>query len=275
MGRFTVRLSTAAIIHPSDWPHYTADWQRVSELDFVMRSGERSRSVKKKHERHVTKRDRAMVDFVARYRIGTEAIFQQLYFTHQDSRENVVRVVRRLEKRGLLHKVDCGARFSYVVITRRGLRLMGLPSRTPRPLTEQSLPVVLAIASYCAHQRLRRLTNQEFRELYPELWRPGLKSSNYVLVETDEGLKLTMLIADRGGAARRIRERVRRVITQRSQLPAFVSLISARRFRIVVLTGFAEQQKKIAAQIARSGFDPVEVDSALVPDLADMLTMRR
>ena len=231
--------------------------------------------MKKKHERHLTERDRAMVGFVARYRIGTESIFHQLYFDPQDTLENVSRVVRRLEKRGLLRKVLCGTEFTYVVMTKRGLRLLGLPPRTPRPLTEQSLPVVLSIASYCAREGIRRLTNQEFFQLYPELWRPGLKSSNYALVNSDDGVKLAMMIVDRGGAARRIRERVRRVIAQRGRLPAFVSLMSEKRFRVVVLTGFPEQQRKIDERIAKCKFAPVEVVSDLVPDLGDILTMRR
>jgi hypothetical protein len=84
-----------------------------------------------------------------------------------------------------------------------------------------------------------------------------------------------MLIIDRGGAARRIRARVRRVIKQRSGLPNFVALMNARRFRIVVLTGLPEQQSKIDRQIERESFGPVEVLSALVPDLAEILTMRR
>lgn len=229
----------------------------------------------KKFERYLTKRDRKIVDFVARYRVGTEAIFQRLYFLPEDHPEKIRRVLRRLEKRGLLRKVTCGTSLEYFVVTRRGLRLLGLPPRTPRPLTEQSLPVLLAVASYCAEQNLRRLTNVEFCELYPELWRPGLRSSSYVLMEDGNGLKLAMLVVDRGGAARRIRSRVRRVISQRSGLPHFAALMRSGRFRIVVLTGLPQQQAKIDRQIKRESFSPVEVISALVSDLAEILTMRR
>ena len=45
--------------------------------------------------------------------------------------------------------------------------------------------------------------------------------------------------------------------------------------RIVVLTGFAEQQAKIDRQIQRESFGPVEVRSAIVPDLAELLTLTR
>jgi hypothetical protein len=135
--------------------------------------------------------------------------------------------------------------------------------------------VLLAVASYCVHQNLRRLRNAEFRELYPELWRRGLGASSYVLVDVPEGLKLAMLVVDRGGGARRIRGRIRRIISQRSGLPHFVALMNAGRFRVVVLTGFPEQQAKIDRQVERESFGPVEVVSALVPDLAEILTLRR
>ncbi len=106
-----------------------------------------------------------------------------------------------------------------------------------RPLTEQSLPVALAVAEYCVASGYHRVTSQEFQAIYPELWWPGSRASNYVLVRTDKGLVLRMLLVDRGGAARRIRSRVRRVIAQRSRLREFSVLMKAGRFEIVVLTG--------------------------------------
>ena len=84
-----------------------------------------------------------------------------------------------------------------------------------------------------------------------------------------------MLIVDRGGAARRIQSRVRRIVAQRSGLPEFVELIRSGRFQIVVLTGLPQQKAKIDRQIERNSFGTVEVVSVIVPDLAEILTMRR
>ncbi|MEM7312375.1 MAG: hypothetical protein AAF497_04410 [Planctomycetota bacterium] len=228
-----------------------------------------------KHFRHLTERDIATLAFVARYRIGTASLFLDSVFENRCSVANVNRVVRRLEQRGLLrnHSVDTDLRFC--VLTRRGFEALDLTPRTPRELTEQSLPVVLAIAAYCVRFELQRLTNQEFRESYPELWRPGLRSSNYVLVETSEGVKLEMLLVDRGGAARRIRSRVRRVLNQRESLPAFVSLIRSGRFRICVLTGNEIQKRKIDRQVEGQPFYPVEVNSVVISELSEMLLFKR
>ena len=153
--------------------------------------------------------------------------------------------------------------------------VLGLPPQTPEPLSEQSLPAVLAVAYYCVGHGEQRLTAKEFAELYPSLWQPGMRSSSYVLVDTPDGLKLELLLVDRGGAARRIRSRVRRLIKQRSRLPDFVTLMEVQRFRLNVLTGSKEQRDRICRQVAKESFAPVEVVSTVIPELAQLLLLRK
>lgn len=222
------------------------------------------------HERHLTNRDRQILRFVGRYRAATTPMIRRKFFPNS-SLENAARVVRRLERRELLEVVECGPELSYVLPTRRGLEVAGLEPRSSRPLTEQSLPVVLSVTSYCVDRSLRRLTNSEFCELYPELTKPGLRSSNYVLVESEAGPKLQLLVVDRGGTARRIQGRVRRMIAQRIGLPAFRSLMDAGRFEINVLVGTDEQNKKIKDRIKRHSFGNVQVTTTLVRELGDIL----
>ena len=165
--------------------------------------------------------------------------------------------------------------FTYYTATRHTAAVLNQEPRTPRPLTEQTVPVLLAIAAYCVERGIRRKTSKEFKELYPELWRPGMRSSSYVLFELDGKLRLEMLLVDQGGAAHRINSRVRRLIAQRQSLPAFRSLIKGERFRIAVLTGTPEQQQKIQNRINRRPLGPVTVSTHLIPELADLLTLRR
>ena len=227
------------------------------------------------HERYLTERDLAMLDFVFRYRAGTEDMFSCQFFPETDSHKNVTRVLGRLQGRGLLRKESCDHGLSYYTLTPRGYRALGLAPRTPRPLTEQSLPVVLAVAFYCVGNGLRRLTCKEFTELYPELWRPGMRASNYLLVDIDGKLRLELLLVDRGGAAHRINARVRRVIAQRKGLPKFHALMKAGRFRITVLTGTREQARKIERRVRRRPFGPIEVTTFVIPELADLLMLRK
>jgi hypothetical protein len=222
----------------------------------------------------LSKRDRRVLFFVDRYRLGTSELFSQVFSTGVNPGTNVGRAVRKLVRRGLLRQTEYAPGRSYVVLTRRACRAIGAPDRAPRPLTEQSLPVAMAIALHCVRTGLVRFKDREFRQRYPELWRPGLRSSAYYLVETPEGLKLGMFLVDRGGTARRIKGKIRRLITQRASLPAFVSLIEARRFRVTVLTGSPDQQRNIRRQLGRRWFRGVEVEVALVPELGELLTVQ-
>ena len=227
-----------------------------------------------KHKVYLTQRDRRMLRFVDRYRLATDELFAAVLFDGPHRMTNVARVTRKLVRRGWLRRVKYASGRSYLVLTRRGCRTIGAPDRVPRPLTEHSLPVVLGIATYCVRAGLTRFTDREFRKRYPELWRPGLRSSSYFLVDTPQGLKLGMFLVDRGGTARRLKGKIRRLVTQRKSLPAFASLMKAGRFRVTVLTGLPAQQQNIRRQVARLSFRGVEVEVGLVPDLGELLTTR-
>ncbi len=231
---------------------------------------------KRKH--YLTKRDRQVLLFVARYRAATEDMLRRVFF-HQSPRRThaartVRRLVRRLVRQRLLRQVPLGLGQRYVVLTRRGCRAIKAPDRAPRPLTEQSLPVVLAIAWFCIRTGITRFTDQEFRQRYSELWKAGLRSSAYYLRETPQGLKLGMFLVDRGGTPRRLKGKIRRLITQRALLPAFAALIEAKRFYVTVLTGLPAQQQNLRRQLKRRFFRRVEVEVVLIPELGELLTLR-
>ncbi len=215
---------------------------------------------------YVTRRDRRVLEFVDRYRLGTPELLAIGVFGGGQT-ENVIRVLRKLIRRGYLRRIDIAAGQFYVVLTRRGSGAIGAADRTPRPLTEQSLPTVLAIAAYCVRSGRPRLTDAEFRDRFPELWRPGLRSSRYCLRETDAGLVLTMFIVDRGGTSRRIRSKIRRIGAQRRALPAFHTLMTAGRFQVCVLTSNRHHEQNIRRQLPRLHDQPVDVDVAVVPEL--------
>lgn len=227
------------------------------------------------YEKRLTPRDRRILKFLSRYRAATDLHIATCCFEGTDNIGNVQRVLRRLASRGLLKCIRCGDELMYYVLTRRGFTVLDMRPRTLRSLTEHSLPVVLAVTSYCSTHGLERLTHHELRELFPELWQPGLRSSSYVLSGSDDDVKLEMLLVDRGGTPRRIRSRIRRILHQRSGMPKFVSLINGGCFRLTVLTGTPEQQTKIENQIQRESFEPVEVRTVLVIELASLLLLRR
>jgi hypothetical protein len=227
-----------------------------------------------KRHPYLTRRDRQLLQFVARYRAATEALIRRALFSDASRRANVQRVVRRLVRQGLLHQVSLAPGQKYLVLTRRGCRVLNVSDRAPRPLTEQSLPAVLAIAWFCVRAGVTRFTDYEFRQRYPELWKTGLRSSAYYLTQTPQGLKLGMFLVDRGGTPRRLKGKIRRLITQRASLPAFAALIAAKRFHVTVLTGLPAQQQHLRRHLKRRFFRRVEVEAALIPELGELLTLR-
>lgn len=229
----------------------------------------------KRQVRRVNKRDREILEFVARYRIGTVPLFTGQFFQSQTNPGNVNRVLLRLQRWGLLRRVIAARGYFYFILTRQALALLGEEPRSLRPLTEQTLPVSLAVATYCVENGIRRLTSAEFQKHFSNMWRPGMRSSNYVLVNLEGKLRLEMLLVDRGGAAHRINARVRRVIAQRKGLPKFHTLMKSGRFRITVLTGTVQQEDKIRRRLSRRPFAPIEITTYVIPELAELLMLRR
>lgn len=227
----------------------------------------------KKWKQHLTKRDKAVIKFVARYKAVTLDMVATRFFEGQ-TEKNAGRVIKRLVDRGLLRRVPYFPPRSYVAPTGRGIRTIGFPDFPPRPLTEQSLPVALAVAWYCVQENVERFTNKEFQATFPELWRSALKSSSYYVRETDTGRRLGLFVIDRGGAARRIKGKIKRLVRQRESIPEFMDLIRARRFRVTVLTGMESQKEAIRKQLGRDSFRRVEVETAFIAELGELLTAR-
>lgn len=227
-----------------------------------------------KYERYLTARDKAILDFITRYRIGTNTLVRDSCFQSDVGLKNVDRVLLRLARRDLLRKWPLDVGQWYCTMTRRGLALKDDRAKTPTPLTEQTLPIALATANYCVANGVRRLTRDEFVKRFPEFTRPGICSANYALRKTESGFQLELLVVDRGGAAHRIRSRARRLISQRKDMGPFASLMRAGKFRITVLTATPEQRWKIMRRIGDS-FGPIEVKSFVIPELADLLMLRK
>jgi hypothetical protein len=222
---------------------------------------------------YVTVRDRLILTFIDRYRAATEELLREAVLSRGKRQANVSRIARRLVRSGLIHKVPYGRGKSYLVLTRRGYQAIDVAERRPRPLAEQSLPIVLAIAWHCARTGVTRFTDREFRQRYPELWTTGVRCANYYLLETPQGLQLGMFLVDRGATPRRIKSKIRRLVTQRDKLPLFDELIRSGRFRITVLTGLPAQRQNIRRYLKRHSFWNVEIEVALVPELGDLLTL--
>ena len=117
------------------------------------------------------------------------------------------------------------------------------------------------------------MLTRELRETYPKLWRPEFKCSSYYIFYPEGRKKLGMFLVDRGGAARRIKGKIRQIVTQRELIAEYMSLINARRFQVTVLTGLPRQEERIRRQLGGVWYRGVEVVTEVIPELGELLTM--
>ena len=229
----------------------------------------------RKGTQYLTNRDREILLFVHRFKVATDDLLAQRFFDLDRRNTNVLRVTRKLVNRNLLKRMVLGGRDTYLVLTRRGCKNIGVLDRTPKPMTEQSLPAALAIAHYCVrNDDVERLTSAKFAETYPELHRPGLNSSNYYLTKREGRFVLGLFLVDRGGTTHRIKRKIRKFVAQREDLPHFMSLISGDRVEITVLTGLEGQQRIVERHLGGETHLGIRVRVAMVPELGEMLTMK-
>jgi hypothetical protein len=221
---------------------------------------------------HLTSRDRKILENVYLHRIGTDNTLRRWFFPAVQGNRPVRKVAKRLVERRFLREYEMAPNEFYYILAPRGARAIGVKPCEPRPFTEQSLPSALAIAYYCAATGLKRFTAREFVTKFPEFCSHGLRSSGYFIEENEVGVCLGFFIIDRGATSRVMLTKIRKVISKRYRLRDFALLIQARRFVLVVLTGYAEKKQKLEQAIFRKHRGPVRIRVVVVSELGHLLT---
>jgi len=90
----------------------------------------------RKGTQYLMNRDRDILEFVHRYKVATDDLLAQKFFGLERRNRNVLRVSRKLVERNLLKRMALGGRDTYLVLTRRGCKSIGVLDRSPRPMTE-------------------------------------------------------------------------------------------------------------------------------------------
>jgi hypothetical protein len=163
-------------------------------------------------------------------------------------------VVRRLCEAGYLRSSPLFDNECYFHLTRRATDLLGLHPDLAKPLTEDQKIRAFAILSYCCLHpdgRRDRLTPEEFKRLFPGLYKSGQRVQYYV-VNLNDVPRLGYLKVDRGGNGRwdRAIERCRGDMLKRGALPAFGTLIEERGFEMTLLTSLEQKAEQIRAAVA-------------------------
>ncbi|MGE0528419.1 MAG: hypothetical protein AB7P49_15220 [Bdellovibrionales bacterium] len=220
--------------------------------------------------RQLPDRQRAIIDFVARYRLATDDILHKLFFHGIQSVSTVQKFGSRMSVEGWLDK--------FQAIPRRNVYVLGRKFNQPRSrqgttafFSEQSLPEAIAIMYFCARQQHRRLTVSELRSLDQRLCAAGLRNSAYYVEKRPHKLGLSLMLVDRGSPVRRLIWKVKRLVGQRANRDGYRAWMLDQRFSITILTAFPAKQAQLVAAFAKTDRRLVPVRVALVPEFAPYL----
>lgn len=213
-----------------------------------------------------TDRDLEILRHVARYRLSTRELLQQLFFPDATP-SAVYKVVARLEKSKLLRECRLSVGFSYYILGRRAADYLPAEPKSRQRFTEQSFPLAYAYASFCVAHNLRRLTSAEFSRCFPELCEPGKPTGIYYVDDRRQPSRIGTVLLDRGNSPRNIVRKLQRLMRQRYKTPAFASLIQNGWFCVTILTCWPLKQEYLQSVVQQSIRSPISIDIVTVSEL--------
>mgnify|MGYP001545644048 CR=1 FL=1 len=232
-------------------------------------------------------RDYEITDFVHRYKAATDDMLAEKFFGLERRNANVLRVARKLVQRKYLKRIKLRGHESYLVATRKACSLLGENERTPKPLTEQSLPASLAIAYYCIRNGVQRFRGNEWARLFPLMHKPGLDASRYygwpedqVFDEFDQdsegyySIRFGVFMVDHGGTANRIKGKLYKFFDKREDLHLFMDLVDEEMVEITILTGLPGQSNIVKRHLGEFSYRGARIQVVEIPELGHLLTMK-
>lgn len=228
-------------------------------------------SKSKNRRQKIGESDIEVIEHVYRYRLTVpEALACQGF---ADSPEKAKNLLRRLRSRGYLNSCPLYGTRNYHHLTKVAANIIGKPESAARPLAEQTKLDSFAMLSFCAMREpfQHKLTLDEFKENFPQLFRNG-ERPNYYVHTSDGKTKLGYIRVDRGGLGRwdRLLNRCRGDISTRSELPEFRRLIDSGGFVFTLITALPQKRQKLEAALDESPF-PCPFNIVAIPDLLELV----
>lgn len=196
-------------------------------------------------------RDKEILDFIIRYRLGTNASLHKAIFADQ-SINAVTKVTARLCASGFLRRYPLLPPETYFRIGPEAVRQLGISPRRTEPLGPQSLPSDYAVLLYATHttKSRRRLTSDELADYMP--WLPDeLRRAPYCLM--DDG-RLELVRVDLGGSPQHVARKAAADISARLEVPELTNLVAAGRFQLAILTTTNDKSRLITSAIETQGW---------------------
>lgn len=230
-------------------------------------------AIKKSHNSsYLTKRDREILDHVARFRLTTNEILQRVLFDGQQPNA-VTKVTARLCEHKFLASFPLIYPQQYYRLGERGAALLGLHESRTRPLGPQSLPMEYGVLLYATRrdQPLIRLTPIELRQRF-DFFEPAWCEAAHVLRVAGRDAVMELLRVDLGGSADHVARKCFADAMSRWRSEPFQELIRRRAFRCVLISSTTEKAAVIQSSLEKHQWpEGLAVHLATVPDLLPLI----
>lgn len=218
------------------------------------------------------KRDREILQHVARYRLTTREIVQSLFMPDTDVNA-VTKVLGRLVGARLLSRHTLHDVHQYWTLGVAGAHRLGLNEKRASALGYSALVEHYGVLLFCCQPgkpRRELLTPGEFEAQFPGHGHPSIQRAAYYVDEHKGVRRLGMIIVDRNGdPLRLIRKCMGELRRRRELIPAFLSRLRNRDVVCAVVTGDAERGQVLeqlwAKQEQKSAWFRATVREGLAP----------
>lgn len=211
-------------------------------------------------------RDQTIIELTNRYRLGTNATYQQLAFDGQ-SMNAVSKVTARLCREGLLSRYPLVPPEDYFTLGPRSARQLGVSERRTEPLGPQALPIDYAVLLYATNGNRTRLSSDDLRE--NASWLPS-ELTYLPHCKTSKGI-LELIRVDLGGSPQHVAKKAAADCSRRMEVPEFQDLVRSDRFQLVVLTTTGSKARLIRQAIASMPWDhDIRLHLAVIPRLTQL-----
>lgn len=219
--------------------------------------------------RKLSKRDRALVEHVARYRLTTREVVHSLFLPEAHINA-ATKVLLRLTASGVLAKHPlCGTR-DYWTLSPALAQLLGRRSTWGTALAYEGLIRHYGVLAFCHGGKIRRelLTQAEFVARFPDHDDSSLLGHPYYVDQVAGHDCLGLILVNDLEDHLRIVKKCRRVIHRRLENAGFRRTINAGRFVVAIVTAFPEKKAKLEEALGEAELRSVQFRVTVRSDLA-------
>ncbi len=184
---------------------------------------------------------------------------------------NAVRkMLAKLVSSGWLNAYPLPERDKYFVAGKKAVLEHALDSRKSVAFGPLALPTRIGVLLYCSRHPVIKPSADEFKRQFTDLCRPGLSVTNYIY-ETGARLRIGWLLVDHGTEPKKVVSKIRSVVRDRKELPAFRAAMLKEEFFIAVLAPSDGRCEHLRRVYARQPLRLIDVRFVPIPELLPLL----